>query len=100
MEDGINETRDTVNQLADQFQRKAYIRKCGICGKTGYSKGSCPNRPIAQFNFTWSYFTPLKPIVPQCMPSDSDGDDDNIGDYDKADNEWYYALEKKTVTSK
>src|SRR3954447_11303150 len=25
LEDGINETRDTVNQLADQFQRKAYI---------------------------------------------------------------------------
>ena len=64
LEDGINETRDTVNQLADQFQRKAYIRKCGICGETGHSKGSCPNRPIAQSNFTQSYFTPLKPIVP------------------------------------
>jgi len=25
LEEGINETRDTVNQLADQFQRKAYI---------------------------------------------------------------------------
>ena len=25
LEDGINETQDTVNQLADQFQRKAYI---------------------------------------------------------------------------
>src|SRR6266498_1804654 len=25
LEDGINETWDTVNQLADQFQRKAYI---------------------------------------------------------------------------
>src|SRR6266496_1826645 len=41
LEEEINETRDTVNQLADQFQRKVYIRKCGICRETGYSKGSC-----------------------------------------------------------
>ena len=47
LEEGINETRDTVNQLADQLQRKAYIRKCDICGETGHSKGSCPNRQIA-----------------------------------------------------
>src|SRR5216110_2587853 len=59
LEKGINETWDTVNQLADQFQRKAYIRKCGICGETGHSKGSCPKRSIAQSNFTRSYFTPL-----------------------------------------
>ena len=43
---------------------------------------------------------PLKPIVPQCTPPDSDGDNDNSDDYDKVDNEWYYTLEKKTVTSK
>src|SRR6266542_632041 len=55
LEEGINETQNTVNQLADQFQRKAYIRKCGICGEMGHSKGSCPNRPIAQFNFTRLY---------------------------------------------
>jgi len=85
LEDRINETRDTVNQLADQFQRKAYIRKCGICGETGHSKGSCPNRPIAQSNFTRSYFTPLKPIVPQCTPPDSDGDDNNSGAYESTD---------------
>ncbi len=91
LEDGINETRDTVNQLADQFQRKAYIRKCGICGETGHSKGSCPKRPIAQSNFTRSYFTPLKPIV----PPDSDGEENDGDGYDKADNEWYYAPEKK-----
>ena len=89
LEDGINETRDTVNQLADQFQRKAYIRKCGICGEMGHSKGSCPNRPIAQSNFTRSYFTPLKPIVPQCTPPDSDGDDNNSGAYDEENNKWY-----------
>src|SRR6266498_2510761 len=73
LKDGINETQDTVN--------KAYIRKCGICGETGYSKGSCPNRPIAQSNFTQSYFTPLKLIVPQCTPPDSDSNDNNSGSY-------------------
>ncbi len=26
---------------------------------------------------------PLKPIVPQCMPSDSDDDDNNSSGYDK-----------------
>ena len=95
LEERINETRDTVNQLADQFQRKAYIQKCGICGETSHSKGSCPNRPIAQSNFTRSYFTPLKPIVSQYTPPDSDGDDNNSGDYDEENNKWYDALVKK-----
>src|SRR5687767_13166461 len=71
IEEGLEETRNNVNQLADLFQKKAYIQKCGICGEMNHSKGSCPKRPIAQSNFTQSYFTPLKPIV---LP-DSDGDD-------------------------
>ena len=91
MEEGINETQNNVNLLADLFQKKAYIQKCGICEETGHSKGSCPKRPIAQSNFTWSYFTLLKPIV----PSDSDGEENDGDGYDKADNEWYYASEKK-----
>ena len=95
MEDGINETQDTVNQLADQFQRKAYIWKCGICEKTDHSKESCSNRLIAQSNFTWSYFTPLKPIVPQYMPPDSNGDNNNSGSYDEENNKWYDDLIKK-----
>jgi len=89
LEDGINETRDTVNQLADQFQKKAYIQKCGICEETGHSKGSYSNRPIAQSNFTQSYFTPLKPIVSQCTPPDSNGDDNNSNAYDEENNKWY-----------
>ena len=90
IEEGLDETRDAVNQLTNQF-KKLNIRKCDICGGTGHSKGSCPNRPIAQSNFTRSYFTPLTPIV----PPDSDGEENNGDDYNKADNEWYYAPEKK-----
>ena len=97
LEDGINETQDTVNQLADQFQKKAYIRKCGICGETGHSKGNCPNRPIAQSNFTRSYFTPLTPIV----PPDSDGEENEGDGYDE-NNMWtgYDPPVKKTGTNK
>src|SRR2546423_7954354 len=52
IEEGLEETQDTVNQLTNQFQ-KLNIRKCGICGKMNHSKGSCPNRQIARSNFNW-----------------------------------------------
>ncbi|PKC53714.1 hypothetical protein RhiirA1_478704 [Rhizophagus irregularis] len=84
IEEGLEETRNNVNQLADLFQKKAFIQKCGICGETDHSKGSCPKRPIAQSKFTRSYFTPLTPIV----PSDSDGKKNGGGGYDKDDNRW------------
>ena len=58
IEEGLEETRNNVNQLTDLFQKKAYIRKCGICEETGHSKGSC-SKPIAQSNFTRSYLTHL-----------------------------------------
>ncbi|GES92388.1 hypothetical protein GLOIN_2v1778046 [Rhizophagus clarus] len=96
VEDGINETRDAVNQLTNQFQ-KLNIRKCDICGETGYSKGSCPNKQIARSNLNRSYFKPLIPIDYQNTPLNSDNEEDG---YDKVDNTWYYAPEKKTVTSK
>ncbi|CAG8771048.1 7184_t:CDS:2, partial [Rhizophagus irregularis] len=70
--------------LADLFQKKAFIQKCGICGETGHSKGSCPKRPIAQSKFTRSYFTPLTLIV----PPDSDGEKNGGGGYDEDDNRW------------
>src|SRR5256714_5780355 len=63
IEKGLEETQNNVNQLANLFQKKAYIQKCEICEKTSHSKGSCSKRPIAQSNFTQSYFTPLTPIV-------------------------------------
>jgi hypothetical protein len=85
IEEGLEETRNNVNQLADLFQKKAYIRKCGICSETGHSKGNCPNRPVAQSNFTRSlYFTPLKPIV----PPDSDGEENDGDGYDEDNNRW------------
>ena len=99
IEEGLEETWNNVNQLADLFQKKAYIQKCGIYWEMGHSKGSCPKRPIAQSNFTRSYFMTLKPIVSQCTPPDSDGDDNNSGSYDE-ENKWYDDLVKKTGTNK
>ena len=84
VEDGINETRDVVNQLTSQFQ-KLNIRKCDICGETGYSKGSCPNRQIARSNFNRSYFKPLTPINFQNTPPGSDNEGDG---YDEENNMW------------
>ena len=48
------------------------------------SKGNCPKRPIAQSNFTRSYFTPLKPIV----SPDSDGEENDGDGYDEDNNMW------------
>ena len=64
VEKGINETRDAVNQLTNQFQ-KLNIHKCDICGETGHSKGSCPNRQIARSNFNQTYFKPLTHKFPK-----------------------------------
>ena len=90
VEEGINETRDAVNQLTNQFQ-KLNIRKCDICGETGHSKGSCPKQ-IARSNFNRGYFKPLTPINFQNTPPDSDDDS-----YEEMDNVWtgYDPPEKK-----
>ncbi|GES85300.1 hypothetical protein GLOIN_2v1848971 [Rhizophagus clarus] len=85
VEKGINETRDAVNQLTNQFQ-KLNIRKYDICGETGHSKGSCPKRETARSNFNQTYFKPLTPIV----PPDSDGEEnDGYGYDDDEQNRWY-----------
>ncbi|GBC04238.1 hypothetical protein RclHR1_05580023 [Rhizophagus clarus] len=60
MEEGLNETRESVNQLTEEFQ------KLNIC------------KPIARSNFNQSYFTPIKPINPQyASPDSNDGKDNN-----------------------
>src|SRR6266542_1993499 len=69
LEEGISETWNTVNQLINQFQ-KLNIHKCDICGETGHSKGSCPNRQIVRSNFNRGYFKPLTPINFQKTPQD------------------------------
>ncbi|RIB08438.1 hypothetical protein C2G38_2211659 [Gigaspora rosea] len=97
VEEGINETRDAVNQLTNQFQ-KVYIGKCDICGETGHSKKNCPNRQIARSNFNQSaYFKPLTPINFQNTPPGSDNEEDG---YDEENNRWtvYDTSEKKTDT--
>ncbi|GET03007.1 hypothetical protein GLOIN_2v1778046 [Rhizophagus clarus] len=81
VEEGINETRDAVNQLTNQFQ-KLDIRKCDTCGETGHSKSSCPKQ-IARSNFNQGYFKPLTPINFQNTPPDSDNDGDG---YDEENN--------------
>ncbi|CAB4418762.1 unnamed protein product [Rhizophagus irregularis] len=93
VEEGINETRDTVNQLSDLFQKQAYIRKCEICNETGHSKSQCPRR-IAKSNLTRTYFTPLRPIIPQYTHSDEEQDLNGEG-YDEEENRWYDAPVKK-----
>jgi len=84
IEEGLDETRDAVNQLTNQFQ-KLNIRKCDICGETGHSKGSCPKRQIARSNFNRSYFKPLTPINFQNTPPGSDNEGDG---YDEENNMW------------
>src|SRR3990170_1322181 len=32
IEEGLEETQNNINQLADLFQKKVFIQKCGICG--------------------------------------------------------------------
>ncbi|GES97969.1 hypothetical protein GLOIN_2v1778046 [Rhizophagus clarus] len=82
MEEGLNETRESVNQLTEEFQ------KLNIC------------KLVARSNFNRSYFTPIKPINPQYASPDSN--DDNGGGYE--DNNWWTgyneASGKKTDTSK
>ncbi|CAB4418573.1 unnamed protein product [Rhizophagus irregularis] len=85
IEEGLDKTRDAVNQLTNQFQ-KLNIHKCDICGETGHSKGSYPKRQIARSNFNRSYFKPLTPINFQNTPPDSDEEN---GDNNEEENRWY-----------
>ncbi|CAG8565231.1 19305_t:CDS:2 [Cetraspora pellucida] len=79
IKEGLNETQDTINQLADQLQKKVYIKKYEICKKTGHSKGKCPNQSIVQFNYTRSYFISLKPIYLQyTLPNSDDSEKDEV----------------------
>jgi hypothetical protein len=83
VEEGINETRESVNQLTEEFQ-KLNIRK-----------------PVARSNFNRSYFTPIKPINPQyASPDSNDGEDNNWWTGYEPEDTKYEASEKKTGTSK
>jgi hypothetical protein len=70
MEEGLNETRDAMNQLTDNFQ-KLNIHQ--TVARSHLSKAS---------KFNQSYFTPLKPINPQYASPDSNDDNDE-------DNNWW-----------
>ncbi|CAG8551353.1 14951_t:CDS:2, partial [Cetraspora pellucida] len=80
IEEGLNEIQDTINQLADQLQKKVYIKKYEICKETDHSKGKCPNQSMVQSNYTQLYFTSLKPIYPQyILPNSDDSEEDEEG---------------------
>ncbi|GES99934.1 hypothetical protein GLOIN_2v1778046 [Rhizophagus clarus] len=59
VEEGINKTCKSVNQLTKEFQ------KLNIC------------KPVVQSNFNQFYFTSIKPINPQYASSDLNDDEDN-----------------------
>jgi len=97
--DTVGTVADSVGQLSDRMGRmslNAQSRKpfyCSNCGQEGHKKNNCPNlNPVAKSNFT-RYYPQLPSTQSQYTPPDSDNEEDG---YDKADNEWYYALEKKT----
>jgi len=78
MEEGLNETRESVNQLTEEFQ-KLNIRK-----------------PVARSNFNRSYFTPIKPINPQyASPDSNDGEDNNWWTGYEPEDTKYEVSEKK-----
>ncbi|GES82888.1 hypothetical protein GLOIN_2v1778046 [Rhizophagus clarus] len=64
IEEGLDETHESVNQLTEEFQ-KLNIHK-----------------PVVRSNFNRSYFTPLKPIV---LP-DSNSEENDGNDYDEDNN--------------
>ncbi|CAB5136913.1 unnamed protein product [Rhizophagus irregularis] len=76
--------------LNDQSQKPFY---CSNCGQKGHKKNDCPRlNPVAKSNFTQCYYPQLPSTQPQYMPLDSDNEEDG---YNKVENGWYYALEKK-----
>ncbi|UZO02116.1 uncharacterized protein OCT59_020610 [Rhizophagus irregularis] len=76
--------------LNDQSQKPFY---CSNCRQKGHKKNDCPRlNPVAKSNFTQCYYPQLPSTQPQYMPSDSDNEEDG---YNKVENGWYYALEKK-----
>ncbi|RGB24039.1 hypothetical protein C1646_676678 [Rhizophagus diaphanus] len=80
--------------LNDQSRKPFY---CSNCGQEGHKKNNCPRlNPVAKSNFTQCYYPQLPSTQPQYTPPDSDNEKNS---YDKVENGWYYAPEKKTVTN-
>ncbi len=102
--DRLESKIDEIGQMTSKFGRISLndqSRKpfyCSNCGQEGHKKNNCPRlNPVAKSNFTQCYYPQLPSTQPQYTPPDSDNEEDG---YDKADNEWFYVPEKKTVTSK
>jgi hypothetical protein len=98
--DTVGSVADSVGYLTNQLgklslneqPRKAFY--CSNCGQEGHKKSNCPRfNPVAKSNFT-RYYPQLPSTQSQFTPPDSDEENGEDG-YDKADNDWYYAPEKK-----
>ena len=106
--DTVGTVADSVGQLTDRMGRMSLNdqpRKpfyCSNCGQEGHKKSNCStSNPVAKSNFT-RYYLQLPSTQSQYTPPDSDNDDEECGENDKnkAENDWYYAPEKKTGTSR
>ena len=96
--DTVGTVADSVGQLSDRMERMSLNEQswklfyCSNCGQEGHKKNNCPKlNPVVKSNFTY-YYPQLPSTQSQYTPPDSDNEEDG---YDKADNEWYYAPEKK-----
>jgi len=96
--DTVGTVADSVGQLSDRMGRMSLNEQsrkpfyCSNCGQEGHKKNNCPNlNPVAKSNFT-RYYPQLPSTQSQYTPPDSDNEEDG---YDKVDNDWYYAPEKK-----
>src|SRR3954469_20608596 len=97
--DRLESKIDEIGQMTSKFGRillNDQSRKpfyCSNCGQEGYKKNSCPKLNfVAKSNFTQRYYLQLPSTQSQYSSPDSDNDDNEKDGYDKADNEWYYAL--------
>ncbi|PKY30364.1 hypothetical protein RhiirB3_392511 [Rhizophagus irregularis] len=97
--DRLESKIDEIGQMTSKFGRISLndqSRKpfyCSNCGQEGHKKNNCPRlNPVAKSNFTQCYYPQLPSTQPQYTPPDSDNEEDG---YDKVENGWYYAPEKK-----
>ena len=97
--DRLESKIDEIGQMTSKFGRISLndqSRKpfyCNNYGQEGHKKNNCPRlNPVAKSNFTQCYYPQLPSTQPQYTPPDSDNEENG---YDKVENGWYYASEKK-----
>ncbi|UZO01019.1 uncharacterized protein OCT59_012128 [Rhizophagus irregularis] len=80
-------------QKPEKLQSSRIDRLESKIDEIGHKKNNCPKlNPVAKSNFTQCYYPQLPSTQPQYTPPDSDNEENG---YDKVENRWYYAPEKK-----